>query len=59
MKNKIFKNFTIAFLAAVVTYTVMFYFQELNKSSEFNAFLEDAYTVQNCTVKILTVLVKY
>ena len=45
MKNKIFKNFTIAFLAAVVTYTVMFYFQELNKSSEFNAFLEDAYTI--------------
>jgi hypothetical protein len=45
MKNKIFKNFTIAFLAVVVTYTVMFYFQELNKSSEFNAFLEDAYTI--------------
>ena len=45
LKKKIDKKWTIAYLAAVVTYSVMFECQELNKSSEFNAFLEDAYTI--------------
>ena len=45
MKSSIIKNFGIGVALAAVLYTSIFYFQEFNRATEFNEFLDDASTV--------------